>query len=246
MDDLTNRQTDILRALIKEYTESGEPIGSEMLEKKFKLGVSPATVRNEMVELAKKGYLKKEYFSAGRVPSAKGFRFYIKYLMKEKDMSTGDEVAYKNGIWDERNDVQRLLSHATKILAQRTGLLALAITDNEDLYYSGVGNLLALNEFGDIKMARPFFDRLDELAFWEKVLVKVQAGEDDLYFMVGEEDLGDPMYEQCASIFSEFEGANTKGIIGILGPKRMGYEVLTPQLKYFSDLIEQIIKEQGK
>ena len=136
MDDLTNRQTDILRALIKEYTETGEPIGSEMLEKKFKLGVSPATVRNEMVELAKKGYLRKEYFSAGRVPSAKGFRFYIKYLMKEKDMSTGDEVAYKNGIWDERDDTQRLLAHATKILAQRTGLLALAITDKDDLYYS--------------------------------------------------------------------------------------------------------------
>ncbi len=246
MDDLTNRQTDILRALIKEYTETGEPIGSEMLEKKFKLGVSPATVRNEMVQLAKKGYLKKEYFSAGRVPSAKGFRFYIKYLMKEKDMSTGDEVAYKNGIWDERNDLQRLLAHATKVLAQRTGLLALAVTDQDDLYYAGVGNLLSLNEFGDIKVSRSLFTRLDELAYWEKILQRVQDIEDDLYFMVGEEDFSDPMYEQCASIFSEFEGTNTKGIIGVLGPKRMGYEVLTPQLKYFADLIEQIIKEQGK
>ncbi len=246
MDDLTNRQTDILRALIKEYTETGEPIGSEMLEKKFKLGVSPATVRNEMVQLAKKGYLRKEYFSAGRVPSAKGFRFYIKYLMKEKDMSTGDEVAYKNGIWDERDDTQRLLAHATKILAQRTGLLALAITDRDDLYYSGVGNLLGLTEFGDITMSRSFFTRLDELAFWGKVLAKVHAVEDDLYFMVGDEEFNDPMYEQCASIFSEFEGKKTKGIIGILGPKRMGYEVLTPQLKYFSDLIEQIIIEQGQ
>lgn len=246
MDDLTNRQTDILRALIKEYTETGMPIGSEMLEKKFKLGVSPATVRNEMVELAKKGYLKKEYFSAGRVPSAKGFRFYIKYLMKEKDMSTGDEVAYKNSIWDERDDTQRLLSHATKVLAQRTGLLALAITDQDDLYYSGVGNLIGMTEFGDINMSRSFFTRLDEMAFWEKVLLKVQAVDDDLFFMVGEEDFSDPLYEQCASIFSEFEGTTTKGIIGILGPKRMGYEVLTPQLKYFSDLIEQIIKEKGE
>ena len=54
MDDLTNRQTDILKALIREYTETGEPIGSEMLEKKYRLGFSPATIRNEMVVLEKK------------------------------------------------------------------------------------------------------------------------------------------------------------------------------------------------
>src|SRR3989338_5631325 len=101
MDDLTNRQTEILKALIKEYTESGDAIGSEILEKKYKLGVSPATIRNEMVELAKKGYLRKEYFSSGRLPSAKGFRFYIKNLMKEKELTTTDKGSYKNNIWDE-------------------------------------------------------------------------------------------------------------------------------------------------
>ena len=86
MDDLSPRQIDILRTIIQEYTETGEPVGSEILEKKYKLGVSPATVRNEMVGLAKKGYLKKTHFSSGRVPSAKGFRFYINRLMKTKDL----------------------------------------------------------------------------------------------------------------------------------------------------------------
>ena len=102
MDNLTQRQVDILSAIIKEYTDTGMPVGSEILEKKFKLGVSPATIRNEMVELAKKEYLKKTHFSSGRVPSAKGFRFYIKHLMKEKELSTVEEVAYKNSIWDDR------------------------------------------------------------------------------------------------------------------------------------------------
>ena len=95
MGDLAQRQIDILKAIITEYTETGDAVGSEVLERKYKLGVSPATIRNEMVELAQKGYLKKSHFSSGRIPSAKGFRFYIKYLMKEKELSTIDEVAYK-------------------------------------------------------------------------------------------------------------------------------------------------------
>ena len=111
MEDLSQRQIDILRAIIVEYTETGEPVGSLIIEKKYKLGFSPATIRNEMVELAKKGYLKKAHFSSGRIPSAKGFRFYINHLMKEKELSTIDEVAYKNSIWDERSEAHRLLYH---------------------------------------------------------------------------------------------------------------------------------------
>jgi heat-inducible transcriptional repressor len=217
-----------------------------MLEKKYKLGISPATIRNEMVELEKKGYLKKEYFSAGRVPSAKGFRFYIKNLMKTKTLSTGDEVAYKNGIWDERDDMQRLLSHAARVLAQKTGLLSLVVTDTGDVYYSGVGNLLSLQEFLNIELTKALYARLDESNYWGRVLEKMRSGQDEVFVMLGEEDFSDPVYEQCASIFGEFEGDKVKGIIGILGPKRMGYDSLTPQVRFFSDLIEQIIKDQGK
>ncbi len=243
MDDLTTRQTDILKSLIREYTDTGEPIGSEMLEKKYKLGISPATIRNEMVVLANKGYIKKGYFSAGRVPSAKGFRFYIKHLMKEKDVSTGDEVAYKHGIWDERKDLQRLLSHATKTLAHRTGLLSIAVTNQGDLYYSGVGNLLAMSEFLDWKLTQALYIRLDELAYWQKIMERM--GEHaDIYVMLGEEDFRDSRYESCASILGEFEHNQFKGMIGIVGPKRMYYESLAPQVRYFSELIGRIIREQ--
>ncbi len=240
MDELTQRQIEILKALIQEYTETGEPIGSEILEKKYKLGVSPATIRNEMVELARKGYLKKEYFSSGRIPSAKGFRFYIKNLMKEKEISTTDEVLYKNSIWDDRDELHRLLAHATKILSQKTGLLSLATTSSGDLYYAGVGNLLSMQEFLDTQLSRTLFERLDELAYWSKLMEKLQDDE-GVYFLLGEEDFADPAFEACASIFGDFQGKNVKGIIGVVGPKRMYYEVLTPQVKYFSRLIEEVL-----
>lgn len=245
MEDLSLRQVEILKAIIKEFTETGEPIGSEILEKRYKLGVSPATIRNEMVELTHKGYLKKSYFSAGREPSAKAFRFYIKNLMKEKDLSTVDEVSYKNSIWDERKDVHRLLSHATKILAQKTGLLSVSATNLGDLYYSGVGNLLTIQEFLDWKLSKLLFERLDILNFWESILSQMGKNPEETFFMLGEEDFRDQILDPCASIFCEFEGENLKGMIGVVGPKRMSYEVVTPQIKYFSGLIEEIVKEQG-
>ncbi len=246
MDDLTNRQTDVLRALIKEYSETGLAVGSEILEKKYKLGVSPATIRSEMVELARKGYLKKDYFSSGRIPSAKGFRFFITHLMKEKDISTGDEVAYKNGIWDEREDEQKLLAHATKVLAQRTGLLSIAVTNTGDVYYAGVGNLLTIPEFFNLDVSRALFRKLDELQYWEKVLDKAQSNQEEVYFMLGEDDFSDPVYETCASILGDIRTERLKGVIGVLGPKRMYYEALTPQVKYFARLIEGIIKDQSE
>lgn len=243
MEDLTRRQIDILSVIIKEYSETGQPVGSGVIEKKYKLGVCPATIRNEMVELAKKGYLKKEYFSSGRVPSAKGFRFYIKNLMKEKELSTTDEVSYKNGVWDERAETHRLLSQATKILSKKTGMLSLVATNNGDLYYSGVANLLTQPEFFDIGVSRNIFELVDEIDYWERVLNRFTA-EEELIYLLGEEDFHDPIFESCASVFGDFEGGKTKGIIGVVGPKRMSYDLIVPQVRYFSGLLEQIIKEQ--
>ena len=245
MEDLTQRQIDILKVIIKEYTETGAAVGSEILEKKYKLGVSPATIRNEMVELAKKNYLKKTHFSSGRIPSAKGFRFYIKHLMKQKEMSTTDEVSYKNSIWDERKETHRLLSQATKILSQKTGLLSLVTTNLGDIYYSGMANLLNQPEFLDINLSRTLFSRLDEISFWEKILNDMFALEDEIYYMLGEEDFHDPIFDCCASVFGEFESSKIKGIIGVIGPKRMSYDAVIPQIKYFSGLLEEIVKEQA-
>ncbi len=242
MEDLTQRQIDILRTIIKEYTESGEPVGSEILEKKYKLGVSPATIRNEMVELAKKEYLKKTHFSSGRVPSAKGFRFYIKHLMKQKDLSTTDEVSYKNSIWDERQEMHRMLSQATKVLSHKTGLLSLAATNTGDVYYAGVANLLNQPEFLDITLSRNLFERLDQVNYWERILDEFDRLQEEIMYLLGEEDFRDPMFEACASVFGEFQNPHIKGIIGVVGPKRMYYDEIIPQIRYFSNLIGEIME----
>lgn len=245
MNDLTQRQIGILKVIIQEYTETGEPVGSEVLEKKYKLGVSPATIRNEMVELARKGYLVKTHFSSGRVPSAKGYRFYIHNLMKKKELSTFDEVAYKNSIWDERNNEHRLMAQSVKALAQRTGLLSLIATNTGDIYYAGVANLLDKNEFLNLDVSRNLFTLLDETFFWESIIRQFITQDEDIMFILGEEDFHNPVFEPCASIFAEFDGNKVKGIIGVVGPKRMYYDVVTPQVEHMSHLLQEIIRQQG-
>jgi len=244
MDELSQRQIDILKAIIKEFTDSGDPVGSEILERKYKLGVSPATIRNEMVTLARTGYLKKAHFSSGRIPSAKGFRFYIQHLMKEKELSTAEEVSYKNSIWDERSETHKLLAQAVKVLAERTGLLSVATTNFGDMYYSGISNLFEKSEFLDLTVSRCLFDHLDEVQYWGNILIKLDHMHQDVLFLLGSEDFSDPSLDVCGSVFGEFSSGKLKGIIGVVGPKRMYYEFVIPQIKYFSSLLEEIMKEK--
>src|SRR5579859_5466263 len=102
MNDLTQRQVQILKSLVEEYIETAEAVGSETLEKKHNLSASPATIRNEMVRLTEMGYLRKTHSSAGRIPTAEGMKFYVNQLMKEKEVSVAEEVAVKEKLWDYR------------------------------------------------------------------------------------------------------------------------------------------------
>lgn len=245
MESLTPRQTEILRFIILEYTQTGEPVGSEILDKKYNLGVSPATVRNEMMSLAKKGYLKKEHFSSGRVPTAQAFRFYIKNLMKEKELSTAEEVSYKSDIWDFRNELNRLLQHATRVLAKRTNMLALTTTNQGDIYYFGVTNVLSQREFTNIELSREFFEKLDEFDFSKNILDTFKNMDEEVMYLLGEDSTKDKMIDDCASVFCEFETDKVKGAIGVMGPKRMQYDVIVPNIRYFTSLVQNILREQG-
>lgn len=240
MEELTPRQIEILKAIVLEYTETGIAVGSEVLEKKYKLGVSPATIRNEMVELASKGYLKKSHFSAGREPSAKGFRYYITHIMQEKQISTIDEVSYKNSLWDSRAHLHRLLSASTRILADKTGMVSISVTNTGDMYYSGVSCLFDEVDMLGNQSARHLCDILDEYAFWQQVMQRYSATNQEVFYMLGEEDFSDPAFESIASVMGEFRVGEVQGVIGLIGPKRMRYDVYIPQVRYFSHLLEDI------
>ena len=146
MVQLSDRQKELLRTIIEEYISTAEPVGSENIVDKHSLGVSPATVRNEMARLTSEGFLKQPHTSAGRIPTPQGLKFYISELMKEQTVPVKDEVEIKEGLWDYRFHPHRLLKQATKELSEKLGTLAIVSTEEGDVYQSGAYSDLDIPE----------------------------------------------------------------------------------------------------
>lgn len=241
MTELTERQAKILKTLIEEYIETAEPVGSETLEKKYSLGISPATVRNEMVKLTETGYLRQPHASAGRAPTSMGFKFYIDHLMQEKNLSVAEEVAVKEAVWDYRFEFERLLKEITRALADRTQSLAVASTDKGDVYASGYANILDIPEFYDIDVTRTVLSLLDEARRLQAIFER-SFGEDPIHILLGEE-LEQEFLQPCGLVFTHFQaGPEKSGALGIIGPSRLNYARVIPIVRYFGNLLEEISK----
>ncbi len=238
MHNLTQRQIEILKSVIEEYIETAEPVGSETIEKKRNISASPATIRNEMVRLSKDGYLKKPHSSAGRVPTAMGMKFYVRELMKEKELSTVEEVALKERVWDYRGKMQKFLKEVTKSLAEKTNALAIVATDEENLYCSGYANILDMPEFFDIDVTKTLLEALDEYDLFKSIFESSTAGQEDIHVLIADE-LGSRLHGPYGFIFTNFKTPmNICGRIGVLGPARLRYTSIIPTVRYFGDLIE--------
>ena len=127
---LDDRKMKVLYAIIQGYIASAEPIGSRTLSKNYDLGVSSATIRNEMSDLEDLGYLNKTHSSSGRVPSDKAYRLYVNQILKAEklkmDMKKKEEI--KQILTKESNEIDQLIQNATKILSAITSYTALAIS----------------------------------------------------------------------------------------------------------------------
>lgn len=239
MADLTDRQLAILKAIIEEYIETAEAVGSEFLDKKHNLGVSPATLRNEMVALMKTGYLKQPHTSAGRVPTPMALKFYVHNLMQEKQLSVADEVKIKQKIWDSRQEVEKLLREATHALAEKTNILAIATLDNNDLYYAGMGNILDMPEFLDIDLTKNLLLLLDQVDFWKKLVGQAIETGNPIHMILGDE-MGFDYLEPCGFVYTHYNLGRHSGAIGVVGPIRLDYQMIIPLVRYMGNLLEEI------
>lgn len=114
---LDERKTKILNAIIKNYLETGEPVGSRTISKYTDLNLSSATIRNEMSDLEELGYILQPHTSAGRIPSDKGYRFYVDHLMEEKDKEVADMKAF---VIEHTEKMDQVLQQVAKLLAVNT------------------------------------------------------------------------------------------------------------------------------
>jgi len=245
MTDLTQRQIKILKCITEEFIETAAPVGSETLEKKYNLGISSATIRNEMAALTQLGFLKKGHLSAGRCPTSMGLKYFIRNLMTPKNMTISEEVGVKEKVWDYRNEFEKLLKEATRELAFRTRNMALATTDQGSIYSYGASNLLEEPEFYNIDVTKTVLSLVDNTKFWFDIVNKCGAIPDSekqfVHLLIGE-DLGMEHLEPCSFIYQTYEAGPHRGILGIMGPARLHYQNIIPIIDYFANLISTITR----
>lgn len=246
-DGLTARQTSLLKTIIDEYIKTAEAVGSENLDKKYNLGISPATIRNEMAALTKAGYLKQPHTSAGRVPTPTAMKFYIDQLMEEKQMSLVDEVKAKEEVWDSRNEIDDLLDEATHALASRTRSLSVAALKDAEtssgkpkdkFWYAGHRYVFANPEFAEISACQSLFSVLEEFDKLDRLFFGIDRSS-PLAVLFGEE-LGWPGLEPAGIVSTHFTVRGKPGVLSVIGPARADYSTVIPTLRYFGNLIQEI------
>ncbi len=239
--DLTARQKDLLKAIIELYVKTGEPVGSLNIEKEHNLGVSPATIRNEMARLTEMGFLKQPHTSAGRTPTSMGYKIYISELMKEKEVPVSAEVSMKQNLWQQRYTENRLLKEAVKALAGKCQMLAMAINDDGEVFYAGAANILDFPEFEDIDVTRFVLSLFDEYPTLQEIIGQAKSA-DPMHVLFGDE-LGYEHLIPTSFVFSRYiRNDDTGGVVGVIGPARMNFPIVIPYVRYTTKLISEALK----
>lgn len=214
---MTDRQKQILSAIVEQYAEVASPVGSSLLAKVF--NVSSATIRAEMAELERLQYITQPHTSAGRVPTDKGYRFYVNNL-SEVSISSAErrgERALAARVQDS-GVPERAIRNAVDTLVELTHNLGLATIGNQ-LYMSGLSNLFGQPEFIHSAQVQQVAHLLDNLEPW----LREAAPNQPLSVYIGQEN---PIGRSagCSLIISKFHSPySDRSYIGVLGPTRQSY-----------------------
>ena len=245
--DITERQKQILFAIIEEYAEVATPVGSVTLAKLF--DVSSATIRAEMAKLEEAGLIAQPHTSAGRIPTDAGYRFYVNALTEQtKNVKFEPARALGTGSAPNRN-VHALevrissqertdfaIRRAVDMLAELTGNLGLG-TIGEQLYLSGISRLFSQPEFMDNSKIQGVAKLLDNLEPW---LREVRPGEPLSIFIGAENPIGKS--SGVSLIISKFRSPySDNSYIGVLGPTRQNYAETMSLVRHAGNILENTL-----
>ena len=244
---MTDRQREILYAIIEEYAELATPVGSVTLAKLF--DCSSATIRAEMVKLEAMGYITQPHTSAGRVPTDAGYRLYVNSLQEKIDHEADTGAEHHIDLEKEDRPTKAL---ATRIQAQTradyairtavdslgnlTGNLGL-VTIGDQIYISGFGNLFAQPEFMQAAQVQAVGKLLDNIKPW---LMEVQPNEAINVYIGTENPIGKA--SNVSLIISRFRSPySDRSYIGVLGPTRQSYKRVMSLVRHAGIMLEDII-----
>jgi heat-inducible transcriptional repressor len=233
---MTERQQKILSAIVEQYAEVASPVGSSLLAKVF--NVSSATIRAEMAELERLGYINQPHTSAGRVPTDKGYRVYVNMINDSTAPALAEGRAERALVArvQSAGAPERMIRNAVDTLVELTHNLGLATIGNQ-LYISGLSNLFGQPEFAHAAQVQQVAQLLDNLEPW----LREAAPNEPLSVYIGSEN---PVGRSAGAtlIISRFRSPfSDRSYIGTLGPTRQSYRDVMTLVKRAGQELEEVL-----
>jgi heat-inducible transcriptional repressor len=222
-----NREIEILKYIVKEYITSGKPVSSQLLKKKYKLDISPATIRIEMQKLQRKNLICQAYFSSGRIPTEKGYRVFLNYQFKKRNRTFCPfKIAFKPNLG--------FFYQLVNQLAKLTKTLSLCFLRKEKIILKeGWNEILKNREFQNQRLFLKFSQFVER---FEKEIPKIKLNT-EIKIYIGKEH----PFKNCEEFGSILTTCNFPKIgestISLLGPKRMDYNKNIELLKSLKNSI---------
>jgi transcriptional regulator of heat shock response len=232
---LTDRQKNLLSVVVKEYTETAVPVGSKHIAKKYGFDLSSATIRAEMNELEDAGYLFQPHTSAGRIPTDAGYRYFVEEIMPDKELSKAEQKKLQAELLKMQAKNTRLTRTTAKLLSGLSGNLAISGVKH-DFDDFGMKELLDEPEFREMDDLCRLVETLDFIDEKFDSLVK-NLLDNEVKIFIGKEN---PIKEisNCSMMISPYKTkSGEKGILALIGPKRMKYAKNKSLIEYMKKLL---------
>jgi transcriptional regulator of heat shock response len=238
--DLTERKLQILQAIVSDFIHTAEPVGSRTLSRRYDMGISPATIRNEMADLEEMGYLTHPHTSAGRVPSDKAYRLYVNKLMDKYELAESQKKKIRSELQKNVEELEKTIRHASELLSELTNLTSFA-TVQEDMYrvrlfLEGMTRIFAQPEFNSVERARNFLEMVDN---HDNLTATISRRDDGITITIGGENSGDIMPDSSIISATYHVGGHYVGKLGVIGPTRMRYDEVTSVIDYMTKNLDR-------
>lgn len=228
------RKQAVLRLIVEGFVQTGQPVGSMQVVEQLPFEVSSATIRNDMVELTELGLLAQPHTSAGRIPTDLGYKSYVKIITEARgELSRRQQDVLSNHLGELR-DMQTKYRMAAKLLAELSGNIGLLIDDAQNIYLSGLSNIVKMPEFTDDNFGARLIEALEQP---QDLLMKADPTEDPTKtrVLIGQDN---PKINRATIVISHFgHGGQT---ISIIGPTRMDYNKALPLVNYMKKLLTDL------
>lgn len=221
---LKDRQKSILGAVVKEYVRTARPVASRELARDFDFGLSSATLRSELLKLGELGYVEQPHTSAGRVPTDRGYRFFVDYILEDGGLTSREQERISEAF--NCDGEEAFVKELSRAVSQISGMFTAAgITDEGVFYETGFSEILDEPEFIDAARIRAFgrlADLLDEEI--RGVLPSLAREEECGRIFIGRENPWVMARDYTMALSSWEHPRGFRGFIAMIGPKRTNYQ----------------------